>query len=70
MYILKVDFDKCNNYKFCGICESLLPRFMTVWGGLLPIKNTLQEEEIYAAANRVKAACPNDAILLDTYKGK
>jgi ferredoxin len=62
MYKLSVDFKKC---KDCWTCETLLPRFRSVYGGSLLISETkIDDEEIRAAAKRVQDACPNGAIKL------
>lgn len=66
MKILSVDFTKC---KDCGMCESLLPRFRTVYGGILKISSIrVEEEEIRAAAQRVIRGCPEEAVSLQEYE--
>jgi ferredoxin len=62
VYKLSVDFKKC---KDCWTCESLLPRFRSVYGGTLLISEIrIADEEIKEAAKRVQDGCPNDAIKL------
>lgn len=61
-YRLKVDFDKCED---CGSCEKALPKFRSVYGGILPISGTrYQEEDTQKSVDAVIAACPRGAVKL------
>lgn len=66
MYKLCIDYEKCEE---CEMCDVILPGFKSIHGGMLLISKTnIQDEEIRAAADRVKAGCPNGAILFKVHK--
>lgn len=59
---LSVDFTKCED---CRTCESLLPGFLSMHGGVIRIsEKNLQDEDVMAAVARVKDGCPAGAIEL------
>lgn len=62
MYKLSVDFSKCED---CWTCESLLPGFLSMHGGVIRIsEKNLQDADVMAAVARVKDGCPVGAIEL------
>lgn len=60
MWRLTVDHSKC---KDCGTCEVLLPKFRSVYGGVLLISKTnMEDENVRAAATYAAEQCPERAI--------
>jgi hypothetical protein len=64
MHILKIDFSKCQD---CDTCETMLHGFRRRNGGIQLITGRVRDEELLMAAERVKAACQSEAIVLTYY---
>ena len=57
---LKVNFSMCTD---CGNCEKILPKFRSVYGGILMVNlNGSDTEARRAAAESVPRGCPVGAI--------
>ena len=65
MLRLKINVVKCRD-RDCNCCETMLPGFRRLHGGYLVITGNACDEEIRAAARRVQAACPYNAIVFGT----
>lgn len=64
-YVLSINFDLCTDN--CHICERILPKFKTVYKGVINVSEAAYvREDVKQGIYKVIQSCPTQAIVFDT----